>query len=240
MKEDVLKKETLTKKIAGEIVLSETPGKTIQKWRNIFQLPQRVLADEMGIMPSVISDYENGRRKSPGIRVIKKIVDSMVRLDDKRGGKIIQEFSYFPTKTVLSEAVLDLKEFSKPIKVSDFCSMIDAGIHARDDLKNNLIYGYTVIDAPRAIMELPPIEMVKLYGLTNSRALIFVGAHSGKSSMVAMKVTNLKPGLVVLHTVNEVDQLAKKIAEIESIPLAVARGKDVQELVSKLKAGTKG
>ncbi len=27
----------------------------------------------MGVMPSVISDYENSRRKSPGIKVIKRI-----------------------------------------------------------------------------------------------------------------------------------------------------------------------
>jgi len=235
MKADVLKKENLSKKIAGEIVLSEFPGKTIQKWRNIFQIPQRVLADEMHIMPSVISDYENGRRKSPGIRVIKRIVDAMIRLDEKRGGTVIKEFSHFPTKTVLSEAVLDLKEFPKPVKISEFCGLLGAGIKARDDLKDNLLYGYTVIDAPRAIVDLPPMEMVKLYGLTNNRALIFVGANTGKSSMVAMKITNLRPGLIVLHTPAEVDVLAKRIAETESIPLAVARGSNASELVDRLK-----
>ena len=83
-------KETLAKRIAGEIVLSNEAGKVIQKWRNIFKIPQRKLADEMKIMPSVISDYENGRRKSPGIKVVKRIVDAMIAIEEKAGGKIIR------------------------------------------------------------------------------------------------------------------------------------------------------
>ena len=67
MEENFLIQTKVEKRIAGDIVLSDTPGKTIQKWRNIFKIPQRVLAKEVGVMPSVISDYENGRRKSPGI-----------------------------------------------------------------------------------------------------------------------------------------------------------------------------
>ena len=47
MKIDEITKENLSKRIAGEIVLSDTPGKTIQKWRNIFKIPQRRLADKM-------------------------------------------------------------------------------------------------------------------------------------------------------------------------------------------------
>jgi putative transcriptional regulator len=240
MKADILRKEILSKRIAGEIVLSNEAGKTIQKWRNIFKIPQRVLADNMGIMPSVISDYENGRRKSPGIKVIKRIVDSMVVLDEKNGGPIIKEFSDFPTKTVLSEAVLDLKEFSKPVKVQEFCDIMGADLKVRNDLKDSMIYGYTVIDAPKAIVELPPMEMVKLYGLTNNRALIFVGTNSGKSSMIAMKLTNLRPGLVVLHSFGEIDALAKRIAETEGIPMAVVRGNEASDLVDKLRVGLKG
>ena len=96
-----LAKESLAKRIAGEIVLSEDAGKIIQKWRNIFKIPQRRLADEMDIMPSVISDYENCRRKSPGIKIIKRIVEAMISLDEKMGGKIIQEFAVLPTQAVL-------------------------------------------------------------------------------------------------------------------------------------------
>jgi len=235
MDAQALSKENLAKRIAGEIVLSNEAGKVIQKWRNIFKIPQRRLADEMKIMPSVISDYENGRRKSPGIKIIKRIVESMISIDEKLGGKVIQEFAELPTKTVLSDAVLDMKEFSSPINVKEFCKSIDAPILVREDLANKNIYGYTVVDSLKAIIDLSPIDMVKLYGLTSDRALIFIGAHRGRSSLVALKVTNLRPGLVILHGSEKIDELAKRIAELEGIPMGISKIRDKDELIKLLK-----
>jgi putative transcriptional regulator len=232
---DSLTKEMLAKRIAGEIVLSNDAGKIIQKWRNIFKIPQRRLADEMKMMPSVISDYENGRRKSPGIKIIKKIVDGMIGIDEKAGGKIIKEFAVFPTKTVLSDAILDIKEFNSPVSIKDFCKSIDGSVLVRQDLIDNKIHGYTVVDALKAIVEISPIDMVKLYGWTNERALIFMGAHSGRSSLVALKVTNLRPGLVILHGSENVDELAKRIGETEGIPIATTKIKKQDELLDIIK-----
>jgi len=230
-----LARENLAKKIAGEIVLSPDAGKTIQKWRGIFKIPQRTLAECMGVMPSVISDYENSRRKSPGIKVVKKIVDAMIELDEKAGGKIIKEFSTFPSKIALSEAVLDLKEFRMPVDLKEFCRVVGANLMSR--VEDGKLYGYTVIDSHKAIIELPPIDLVKLYGLTTERALIFTGARRGRSSMVALKVTNLRPGLVVLHGTGEVDDLAKRIADSEGIPLAFVKSGGIEILLEKLKKG---
>jgi len=133
MDTQTLAKENLAKRIAGEIVLSEDAGKIIQKWRNIFKIPQRRLADEMKIMPSVISDYENGRRKSPGIKIVKRIVEAMITLDDRIGGKVIKEFAVLPTQAYLSEAVLDMKEFETPIDIAEFCKIIEASLVIRED-----------------------------------------------------------------------------------------------------------
>jgi len=230
-----LAKETLAKKIAGEIVLSENAGKTIQKWRNMFKIPQRRLADEMGIMPSVISDYENGRRKSPGIKIIKRIVEGMISLDEKSGGKIIQDFAVLPTQAVLSEAVLDMKEFEAPVEIKNFCKIIEAPIVVKEDNANKKLYGYTVIDSLKAITDLSPMDMVKLYGMTSERALIFVKSRTGRSSMVALKVTNLRPGLVVLQGSGKIDDLARRIAELEGIPIGVTKIKNTEELIKTLK-----
>ncbi|MEM5814835.1 MAG: helix-turn-helix domain-containing protein [Candidatus Aenigmatarchaeota archaeon] len=239
MEERDLAKENLAKKIAGEIVLSPEAGKTIQKWRAIFKIPQRTLAEEMKVMPSVISDYENGRRKSPGIKVIKRIVDSMIDLDEKTGGKVAKEFSIFPAKAALSEAILDLREFRVPVGIKDFCKCLGAIIIGKEGLDGQ-VHGYTVIDTHKAIVELPPTEMVKLYGLTSERALIFTGTHRGRSSMVALKVTNLKPKAVILHGAGEVDSLAKRIADSEGIPLATIKTGSVEGLLEQLKRDFSG
>ncbi|MFH1229215.1 MAG: helix-turn-helix domain-containing protein [Candidatus Aenigmatarchaeota archaeon] len=231
-----LTKETLAKRIAGEIVLSNDAGKIIQKWRNIFKIPQRRLADEMKIMPSVISDYENGRRKSPGIKMIKKIVEAIISIDEKLGGKIILEFAELPNKTVLSDAILDMREFNTPIDLNEFCKVIDAPVIVREDLTNKKLYGYTVVDSLKAVLDLSPIEMVKLYGLTSERALIFIGSHRGRSSLVALKVTNIRPALVILHGSEKIDDLAKRIGELEGIPIGISKIKEKEDLLKALKS----
>jgi putative transcriptional regulator len=155
------------------------------------------------------------------------------------GGKIIKDFSHIPSNNILSDAVLDLKEFSAPVLIKDFCKAIGAEVMTKEDPQGH-IYGYTVIDSMKAIMELPPTELVKLYGLTSERALIFTGANRGRSSMVALKVTNLRPSLVILQGASTVDELAKRIAEIERIPLAISKGADAKALIDSLKTTYSG
>ena len=59
-------RDTLAKRIAGEIVLSGHPGQTMRKWRGLLSVNQIDMANALELSPSVISDYETGRRKSPG------------------------------------------------------------------------------------------------------------------------------------------------------------------------------
>ncbi len=215
-------KESLANKIAGEIVMSPSPGKTIQKWRGIFKISQRKLADEMKIMPSVISDYEKGRRSSPGSKVIKKIVNALIACDEKGGGGIMQEFGNISGKNAYSDAVVDIMEFNKAVSAKDFCRTLGANLIIGDPEKE--VNGYTIVDGAKAIVEMPAFELVKLYGATSKRALIFVGTNTGRTSLVAIKVTNLRPALVIIDSPSgTVDPLAKRIADVEGIPLAVLK-----------------
>ena len=154
--------DRLVKQICGEIVLSEKPGLTIKKWRTIFKISQRDLADEIGVMPSVISDYESGRRSSPGTRIIQRFVEALVSIDKKRGGRVLKEFYSFPSTDVLSEAIVDIKEFGTPITIKDFCKAIKSRVIVREDLGERNVYGYTVIDAINVIIELSPPEPLQI------------------------------------------------------------------------------
>jgi len=83
------------------------------------------------------------------------------------------------------------------------------------------IYGYTIIDSLKAILELLPDQFHKIYGRSTARALIFTGVSTGRSPMVAVRVSHLKPGAVILQGIDssEVDGVARRIAELERIPL---------------------
>lgn len=64
----------LAEKMAGEITLSASPGEALKKWRLAFNIAPGVPAEEMVVSPSVISDYEGGRRKSPVLRSSERLL----------------------------------------------------------------------------------------------------------------------------------------------------------------------
>lgn len=234
MDETTMAKESLGRKIAGEIVLSECPGKTMQKWRAVFKISQKDLSKSMGIMPSVVSDYESGRRKSPGIRVIHNLVASLLDMDERNGGSVIREFSSLGSERSIRNAILDIKEFEKPVTARDFAKLTVSVPVARADLMDRKIFGYTVIDSIKAIVNLSFSEMIKLYGLTTERALVFTQVERGRSPMVAIKVSSLRPGLVILHSPKSADEVAIRIAEAEGIPLAVSRAASVEKMMDAI------
>lgn len=228
-------KNRLAKDITGEIVLSESPEVVLRKWRGIFGVSQKKLADYMGITSSVISDYESGRRKSPGINIIKRYVNSLLGLDMKSGGKVTKTFVQSVGPSALSRAIIDIREFANGVDIREFCSAINSNIQTKKALVEREVYGYTVIDSVKAIMELSYNQLINLYGTTTQRALIFTGVTTGKTPMVAIKLTNLQPTLVVLHGLDRVDEVAMNIAEAEGIPLALCKLEGVENIIDKLK-----
>jgi len=233
--EFALAKKSLAKDIVGEIVLSENSDKVIRKWRTIFKISQKKLAAELGITSSVISDYESGRRKSPGIKMIKRYVEALLEVDAAKGGNVIRSFARVSAEQPLSNAIVDIKEFSSGISLAEFCKRIDADLVTKGVAEDREIYGYTIVDSLKAITELSFSELVKLYGMTTQRALIFTKVGSGKTPMVAIKLTNLHPALVIFHGPETVDDVAKRIAEVENIPLAISRVESPEKITEKLK-----
>ncbi len=230
-----LAKRKLARDMVGEIVMSENSEKVIKKWRNIFKISQKALANELQITPSVISDYESGRRRSPGIKMVGRYVEALMRLDEESGGNVIRSFSRTGSEgPAISNAILDIKEFSSAMSAQDFLRAVNAVPVARNGM-DKPVYGYTVIDSHRAITELSFNELIKLYGITSQRALIFTKVSTGKTPMVAIKLTNLHPSLVVLHGPDVVDDVAKRIAEVEGIPLAVSRLGSAEDILDQLK-----
>jgi len=221
-------KTEIMEKIAGEIALSEEPGKTIKKWREEFQISKHELATQLKLSPSVISDYEAGRRKSPGVRTIRKLVQALIELDEK-GKQLYRRF----VKEELKDVILSIKEFFGGKPATLFLKEIDAKILTRDVPLIRNIRGYTVIDSLRAITTLGALDYPKLYGFSSERALLFTGVKYGRSPMVAIRAHTLKPAIVVYVKPESLDDLAVRLAELDNIILATTNIQ-ISDLIEKL------
>jgi len=224
-------KEVVASKIAGEIILSNEPGITMRKWRELFDISQLQVAKKMKVSPSVISDYESGRRKSPGTQFVRRFVEAIVTTDEEGGGRLLREFSRIGN--IPTGAILDLKEFPSPITGKRLCEAIKGEVLACPQLLDRNIYGYTVLDSIKAIVSLP--DFTPIFGVTTERALVFANVTYGRSPMVAVRVAPLKPRMMVLHKPSEADELGMKLAEIERIPLVISTLPDVESLIKALK-----
>ena len=214
--------------IAGDVVISESPGDAMRKWRQRISVKQSILAKEMGLSPSVLSDYESGRRASPGVGFIKRYVQSLVKLD-KSNHRLLEQDIVPKDKT----AILSIGELREPIKAGKLVDLLDGQVVTGSEKLETNIYGYTVLDSIKTIYALSGFDFYKIYGATTERLLVFTKVGLGRSPMVAIRVVHLKPRMVVLHGPKEVDQVGKALAEKERIILTLSSRKE-DELVQRL------
>ena len=221
--------EEFAEKIAGEIVLSSEPGKTLRKWRQVFGVSQKELAGEMGISHSVVSDYEGGRRRSPTIATVRRVVSGLMEIDERRGSPTISKYQVKDG----ARAVVSMREFPIGITSKEFIDTIDGEVMWGEKLLDRRLYGYTLLDSLKVITSLTSFDYLQIYGWSQERALIFMGVEYGRSPMVAIRAHPLKPGMVVYYRPKNVDELAVRLAEIEGIPLVVT-DLDVDRMVTVL------
>lgn len=208
-------REQLREKIAGEITLSADAGKTIRKWREEFGISQQEMARNLGISPSVISDYESGRRKSPGIAIIRRMVDGLLDLDERSGGRVMKKYDLGEKH----DCIISINEFRTSLLAEEFMDLIEAQALNQGVSLDRHIHGYTIIDSIKAITALSSSDYLKIYGWSSERALIFTGVKFGRSPMIAIRAHPLKPSMVGYHRPDHVDDLAIKLATLEGIPL---------------------
>jgi len=224
----------LAKRIAGEIVLSGHPGQTMRKWRGLLSVNQIEMAHILDLSPSVISDYETGRRKSPGSGFIKRYVDSLLDIDESRGGHYIRQLSRITLDP--SDVFSDIREFMAPVSIQEIIEAVDGVLFAGEEQLDQDVFGYTVVDSVKAIMMLSGLDFYRIFGTTSERALIFTGVSRGRSPMIAVKISPFKPRVIILHgLVDEVDPLAVQLAQHESIPLVVSKMDNEANLIDSLK-----
>ncbi len=215
-------------KIAGDVVASDDAGRSMRAWREKLGIKQVVLARALGISPSVLSDYESGRRPSPGVQFVKKYVEALVGLDEGKGRVI---------PTLISEekeeAILSIREYQTPVPAETLLAVLDAKVLV-GDARNVRLYGYTVVDSIKTIYALSGFDFYRIFGATTERALVFTKVGMGRSPLVAIRVSQLKPRVVVVHGPAELDPLAVDLARREGIVLALSSTPSEQAVIAAL------
>lgn len=225
--------EHIAKRIAGEIVLSNEPGKIIRKWREIYGLNQLDVAKLMRVNPSVLSDYERERR-SAGRKFIKRFVEVLLEYDSKHGWNITRYIAKL--FNIYVEGVIDLGEFIEPITLDELV-ILSEGILLSPSTLHRPIRGYTVLDSVRVVKALTANEYVKVMGATNDRVVVFTNITRGRSVMVATRVSPVKPSVIILHGIKNIDPLAIHIAILENIPL-IHSLIDINTLINRFREKT--
>jgi putative transcriptional regulator len=214
----------LAGKIAGDVVLSDDPGATIRKWRTDFDISQTTLADHLNVSASVISDYESGRRQSPGIGVVRRVIRALLDIDERRGGEHLRQYARVLSAGFEGDIVRDLREYPTAIALHRLYDAIDATevVSGTQDT----VAGHTVINSIEAITRLSSEEFYRLYGQSTNRALVFTGVTRGESPLVALRVVAPTPSAVVLHGLGADDlwEHAPRLARADGFSLAVTDG----------------
>jgi putative transcriptional regulator len=225
-------REVLARRIAGEIILSSRPGATMRKWRELFAVSQMSLSEKMVVSSSVISDYESERRKSPGAKFVRRFVWAILKIDEERGSRFIREFARLTSSP--SMAIVDLREFPIPVRVEYLCKAIKGEVVADSGKYVKEVLGYTVVDSKRAVETLSGLEYSQVFGATTDRALIFTNVVDGSLPMMIVRVSNLKPRVVVFHGARP-DDHSIKLAEYDQVPLIYSALPSIEQLVKSLR-----
>ncbi|MFB6074872.1 MAG: helix-turn-helix domain-containing protein [Haloarculaceae archaeon] len=211
----------LAEKMAGEVTLSDDPGATLRKWRTDFEVAQTELAAELDVSPSVVSDYESGRRDNPGIGVVRRVVEALLAIDERGGGEHVRQHARVLSAGLDTDVIYDLREYAANVGVDRLYEAVGATeLHGGEW---DTVAGHTVIDSIEAITRLSSDEFYRLYGQSTNRALVFTNVTRGESPLVALRVVTPTPHAVVLHGLDEeaVWDHAADLARIDGFSLAV-------------------
>jgi len=228
-------RRALMNTIAGEVVFSKRPGDVLRKWRLLFEQSQKNLARAMGVASSVLSDYENSRRRSPGTEFIRRYVTALIELDAAGGGVHIRRFS--GSVRDLSDVVLGMAEYTVPKTMEAVARALKGVWLAGRSMMDQPIYGYTVVDSIKAVTSLESFDFLRLLGSNTMRVVVFTNVSRGRSPIIAAKIFPVRPRMIAAHgprSADEVDKLAVELAEKTGIPYVLSLHKTVEEILEAL------
>ncbi len=226
-------REEIAKKIAGEIAIAENPGSVMKNWREYFGASIREIARIMNISPGVVSDYEKGKR-TPGSKFIKRYVEALLKYDERHGWRGLSKLA----ENIWGVGIkaLDIYEYKRPVRFEEIVTAAQGYVVNSLFEPENTLKGFLMFDSLTIIEEFNPQDFMMMMTLAQNKVLVFTGVTTGKPSMVALRISYIKPSMVLLHRPVKLDRLAVRLSEKEGIPLVVSLSPTVAELKRRLRS----
>ncbi len=213
------------------LLLNDSPGKLMRDLRERLGIRQNELARAMRISSAVLSEYENQKRRKPGAHTIKNYINAIVRL---RGVPAVLLALHENENVDSGGAILAIRELKEPIRSADLLKALSARVWSGEDMLDLPVFGYTVLDSIRAIIALKGNQFFKIFGKSSERALIFSKVGLGRSPLVAVRISPLKPRVVAIHGTESLEEVSVEIAKAERVILATLPKVPIEDLISRL------
>ena len=136
--------------------------------------------------------------------LVRRLVETMVIYDRAHGGRVAGSMAGQQGNS----AITDIREFAIGLSIATVVEAIGGEVIAGTEELERTIYGYTIVDALRAITTFSGANFGQMYGWSNERALFFTGVQFGRSPMIAVRVHPVKPQLVCYIQPGSIDKLA--------------------------------
>jgi putative transcriptional regulator len=127
-----------------------------------------------------------------------------------------------------------MREFPIPVRVEYLCRALRGEMVACGQKQVKEVLGYTVVDSQKAFETLSGLEFSQLFGSTTERVLVFTNIENGFSPMLSVRMSNLKPRVVVFQGVVP-DDYSMRLAEFDDIPLIYSQLPAAELLVKSLR-----
>jgi putative transcriptional regulator len=174
--------------IMGDITVNENYGLVMKKWRDLFNITQSKIAKKLDIKQSVISDYENNRRKSPGIEFIRKYTIALLNIARQESRK---EYDNVKKELIgnINEDSLFRGEFSKGLKNKDVLKLLNATqIIAPEEQSVFGNYLFFSDNISGLITKKPTYELLKELKNKENTVFIFSNVKTGKLPLITLKI----------------------------------------------------
>ena len=223
-----MKELELLQIILGDIAANENYGIVMKKWRELFNITQSRIAKELDIKQSVISDYENNRRKSPGIEFIRKYTNSLITIGKNENRK---EFDSIIEDLGLKKELNKLfsGEFEKSLESMEVINLLNATqilSQQQASFKNYLFFSDRISNI---VTKQPSFKLLKSLKNKKETVFIFSDVKTGKLPLIMLKILSKLnklelPKLIIFQSKGfKLSSFARKIGKNNNISIAVTK-----------------